>query len=423
MRAEKGDPAVAQFNVRRAELQALIAVESAAVEGLYVHVPFCVHKCHYCDFYSIVEHPDRLDARQIALTDRLIEESTVLFAGRETNIKTIFLGGGTPTLLAAGLWGRLLGAWRELGVLRGVREFTVEANPETVTPELCEILAGGGVNRMSMGAQTFQSPLLKVLERWHDPASVGRAFGYARAAGIGNLNLDLIFAIPGQTFETLSLDLEAALELSSDHISCYNLTYEPNTAMTQRLKAGEFRRLDESLEREMFERVMETLAGAGFEHYEISNWARMGPGQPAGGFGGELSGLPPGHRRCEHNLLYWRNGNWVGIGPSAASHYRGRRWKNAPHLGRYLDSPEGPPITDFEHLDAPRRVGEQLMMGLRLREGVSVEWVEAVLGPEDVRRGEIAYCERIGVLERSEGRLRLSRAGLFVADSVLARLL
>lgn len=366
-----------------------------AVEALYVHVPFCFHKCHYCDFYSLVDQQDR----QATFTDRLIDEMRCAAERSPLTPRTIFVGGGTPTLLRIELWQRLLAAMRDLQLVNGIEEFTVEANPETVTAELLDVLVAGGVNRISIGAQSSNHALLKTLERWHDPSNVSRAVRLARAAGLSNINLDHIFAIPGQTMAMLDADIDTALALDVEHLSYYGLTYEPNTAMTQRLKQGQFQPLDESLERDMYARVMEQLAAGGYEHYEISNWAKPG-------------------RRCAHNLIYWRSGNWLGVGPSAASHLDGRRWKNAPHLGRYL-AESTPSITDEERLSPDQRLGERLMMGLRLREGVAL----SIVPEDDPRRAAIDELADIGMLTREQDRLRLTGRGLFVADAVMARLL
>lgn len=379
--------------------------------GVYLHIPFCFHKCHYCDFYSIVEDDE---ARQSDFTDRLIQELRLRASQFRLRPRAIFAGGGTPTYLKPHLWDRLLAAMHALLPMHGVREFTVEANPETVTPELMQRLVAAGVNRVSIGAQSFHPHLLKTLERWHDPAAVPKAVQLIREAGISNINLDLIFAIPGQTLDTLRADLDAALALEPQHLSCYGLTYEPNTAMTQRLKMGQVDATDEETERQMYALVLGTLDAAGFEQYEVSNWARRGTDD----------------RRCQHNLLYWHNENWIGIGAAAASHVDGHRWKNQPHLGKYLasgsvstDDPGEPPITDYEHLPEARRLGEQLMLGLRLREGIAEDWLEAHLPLRDARRGMIVELKQIGMLESVAGRLRLTQRGLFVADAVIARLL
>lgn len=371
-----------------------------------MHVPFCFHKCHYCDFYSLVESPGT--DRQEVFTDRLIEEMRRRAGQVTLRPVTIFVGGGTPTLLRVGLWQRLLDEMKSLGLLDAVCEFTVEANPETVTPELAAVLVAGGVNRVSLGAQSFHPLLLKALERWHAPASVAKAVGTFRAAGVTNINLDLIFAIPGQTMETLDSDIDAALAIGPDHLSYYGLTYEPNTALTRRLKMGQVSQVEEDAESGMFARVIGRLEGAGFEQYEVSNWSRISAGA---------------ERRCAHNLVYWRNENWLGVGPAAASHVEGHRWKNKPHLGQYLDGRPVPPVVDVESLPEERRVGEELMLRLRLREGVADGWLRARLGAGDARWQTLEELISIGVLERAAGGIRLTRRGLFVADAVIAQLL
>ena len=389
------------------------------VRGLYLHIPFCFHKCHYCDFYSIVDDRDR----QAVFVDRMIDEMAALgplIRGVEGPIETIFTGGGTPTLLAAPLWVKLIEALRRHFDVSGVAEFTVEANPETVTAELLDVLVDGGVNRMSVGCQSFDPRHLKTLERWHDPRNVERAVQLARAAGITNLNLDLIFAIPGQTLADWQSDLERALALGPMHLSCYSLMYEPNTAITKKLEMGMLEACDEDLEAAMYEHTIDRLREAGFEHYEISNWALTpSPSQGEGRGEGHLSSRRAA--RCRHNMLYWLNENWLAVGPSASGHVNGVRWKNLPHLGRYLASTGGSPIQDVEQLDPGASIGEQLMLRLRLIEGVELDWLEPRMTPE--RAAAIERHTAAGLLEQTTTHLRLTRRGLLLADDVIADLL
>ena len=394
-----------------AQIERLIVKNPPA--GLYMHIPFCFHKCHYCDFYSIAEPLGEANDRQAVFCDRLIDELTWRSGWLAPGPVTIFAGGGTPTYMRVDLWQRLLRAMRRLGLLDRVEEFTVEANPETVTPPLAQVLAQGGVNRVSIGCQSFDPGLLKTLERWHDPQSVARAVAHFRQAGISNINLDLIHAIPGQTLEMVDADLDAALALGPVHVSHYALTYEPNTAMTQRLRQGQFTPVDDELARGMYQRIMDRLATEGFEHYEISNWSRRS----------EVGGAEPCTNRCRHNMLYWSNGNWLGVGPAAASHVAGHRWKNDPHLGRYLDARPQPAIVDHENLSSSRRPGEQIMLRLRLRQGITLEWIDANLADNDARLEVIDQMIGAGLLEKTQTHLRLTRPGLFVADAVISRLL
>lgn len=378
-------------------------IRDYAVSSFYLHVPFCFHKCHYCDFYSIVDSRDR----QKVFTDRLIAELHA--AGEATTIvaaETIFIGGGTPTLLAAEHWRPLLQAISECLRPQLECEFTVEANPETVTPELARVLSAGGVNRVSIGAQSFHPAHLKTLERWHDPDNVGRSVERFRDVGIEAINLDLIFAIPGQTLDEWLADLNRAIELGPTHISCYGLTYEPNTPMTAKLRMGRFEPAEQELEAAMYRSTCELLARAGYEHYEISAWAK------------------PGYR-CRHNLAYWSNANWWPFGPSASGHVNGVRWKNVPRLGSYLESTDLPPVLDLECVDDDAQVGEALMLGLRLIDGITREALQQLLkrgtrGPE--RRAAIERHIKTGLLQQSDDRVRFTQDGLLMADSVLADL-
>jgi oxygen-independent coproporphyrinogen-3 oxidase len=377
-----------------------------AARSLYLHVPFCFHKCHYCDFYSLVDTRDR----QEAFVSRLERELAALapFAGG-LPLKTIFIGGGTPSLLRVDLWRRVLAALGreyDLSVMgRGEGEFTVECNPETVSAELMGVLAAGGVNRVSVGAQSFEARHLKTLERWHDPENVERAVGLAQAAGIPRQSIDLIFGIPGQSLEDWRADLHRALALGTTHLSCYNLTYEPNTAMTARLKRGEFRAADEDLELQMYAATLEMLRAAGLDRYEVSNYAT--PGDEA-----------------RHNLAYWRQDPWLAAGPSASGHYAGHRWKNTPRLDDYLEIDDRgfAPIAEHEVPDRRRALRERVMTGLRLREGVEgvIAEAESLDGPK-----ARASLSRLAARHSASGHLRivgdrwaLSDAGILIADGI-----
>ncbi len=379
------------------------------VDGLYIHVPFCFHKCLYCDFYSIVDSHDR----QAAFVRRLIDEMHAWARLGPSPLRTIFIGGGTPTLLPVDRWANLLAALAEAFDLAALEEFTVEANPETVTGDLLATLTGGGVNRLSLGAQSFNPAHLRTLERRHAPDRVAKAVVLSRAAGIANVNLDLIYAIPNQTLSEWRDDLDTALAMGPTHLSCYALTYEPHTPLTIKAERGEVRRADENLEAAMFELTLDHLTEAGFEHYEVSNFARRCDLKSS------ISNHPS--HRCRHNLLYWRNANWLALGPGASGHLNGLRWKNAARLDDYLASAGGAPLADVEQLDERASIGEQLMMRLRLVDGVALGWIH-----ESLDRERLETVERLveqGLLERTATALRLTRRGLIVADAVVGELL
>jgi len=382
----------------------------ADTRGLYIHVPFCFHKCHYCDFYSFVDSRDR----QAPFTDALIRQLETQ-APHAAPLRTIFVGGGTPSLLRTDLWERLLRALDEHYELSELEEFTVECNPETVTDELMGLFAegvgGARVSRVSVGAQSFDPAMLKALERWHEPENVARSVELAQKAGIGRRSVDLIYAIPGQTLEGVREDLRRATSLPIDHVSAYALTYEPNTAMTKRLERGRFEPADEDLEAEMFDLVHETLAESGFERYEVSNFARA----PAS--------------RSRHNLAYWRQEGWLAAGPSASGHHLGARWKNVPRLTDWMEAcaVDGHcPVIDHETADPKRALAERLMTGLRLSEGVpEVEVLaraEAIGARASFEKALGPHVER-GWATRADNVIRLTDAGMRHADGVASDLI
>jgi len=376
---------------------------------LYIHIPFCFHKCHYCDFYSLVDTRDR----QQPFTDRLCKELAALAPLTQNHpLRTIFIGGGTPTLLQPTLWKQLLRTLDDHFNLSEIHangaEFSVECNPETASPELFDILRAGGVNRLSMGAQSFNPRHLKTLERWHDPASVPRAVTLAQAAGIKRTSIDLIFAIPGQTLPEWDADLTAALTLGTTHLSCYALTYEPNTAMTARLKRGDFTPTDDDLEADMYEHTVKRCADAGLDRYEVSNFAA------------------PGHE-CAHNLAYWNQASWLAAGPSASSHLLdpqggGWRWKNQPRLDDYLHQSDNghPRAIDLEPPDPNRLLSEQLMTAVRLRAGIDLDQLlETADEPTTTAVRRIAADQLArGYLQENDNRLRPTDSGFLVADGL-----
>lgn len=393
------------------EIVRVCAESGKNVRSLYVHIPFCYHKCHYCDFYSIVD-----DSRHEVFVSRLVRELEAISEAASAGLmETVFFGGGTPTLLSPELWRPILRTLRErfgIGDSGATdAEFTVECNPETASPELFALLKSGGVNRVSFGAQSFDPRHLKTLERWHDPESVARAVELARAAGISRINIDLIACVPGQTLEEHVRDIENALSLGVRHVSCYTLTYEPNTAMTVRLRRGEFQKASEDAELEMMAATREVLANAGLDRYEVSNFAQPG-------------------EECAHNMVYWRCGDWLAAGPSAAGHVGGWRWKNMPRLGDYLacDDRGFAPAIELEPPDPARLVREKIMLGLRLREGLDesalLRDAEAALADsaENLRRDMVRFASE-GLLTCDSGRVRLTDAGVLLCDAVASELM
>jgi oxygen-independent coproporphyrinogen-3 oxidase len=385
----------------------LTSLPAEPVDGLYVHVPFCAHKCHYCDFYSITRQGED---RMTRFVDRMLAEADVWITSlpHPPRPKTVFFGGGTPTLLPVDQMARLLEGLRNRIDLSAVEEWTVEANPATVTNEYCRMLRSHGVDRLSFGAQSFDTTELTTLERHHDPADVGRSVVVARQAGFERLNVDLIYAIPGQDRHSWARSLDRAIELGTTHLSCYALTYEPNTPMAVKKRLGMVVATDESVEIEMMRYTRTRLGEACIGAYEISNYAT--PGQ-----------------ECRHNLMYWTGGNYMALGPSGSSHVGGVRWKNRPHLGEWeqaIDSGELPAI-DVERLSTATRRGELAMLMLRLSGGLNFDAFAARAGA-DARR---LFCDTIdrftsvGLLELTSESVRLADQGLSVADALAAEFL
>ena len=374
-------------------------------DGLYVHIPFCFHKCHYCDFYSITRQtPERMSR----FVDLLLAEARSWADGPPIRPRTVFFGGGTPSLLPLEQMGRLLIGLRECVDFSSVTEWTLEANPATVTPEYCAMLREQGIDRLSFGAQSFNRAELATLERRHDPEDVPRSVEIARAAGFSRLNVDLIYAVPGQDLASWMLSLESAITLGTPHLSCYGLTYESNTPMAVRKRLGQFRAVDESIELEMLHATRRRLAAHGMRAYEISNYARTG-------------------EECRHNLLYWNGGNYLGLGPSAASHMEGTRWRNRPHLGEWENAvaEQSLPATDVEHLSPRQRAGELAMLQLRLSAGVAILDFEARTGlvATAVFAEQIEKLRRLGLIACDPEGFRLTERGLNVADAVASEFL
>jgi oxygen-independent coproporphyrinogen-3 oxidase len=370
----------------------------------YVHIPFCAHKCGYCDFASLAG-ADHMADRYLDALGREIETAT---GGEPQPVDTIFIGGGTPTRLDADQLTRLLAMVGRAFPITPGGEWTVEANPGTLDAAKADALAQGGVNRVSLGAQSFQPELLRALERNHAPEEVGRALELVRPR-FERWSIDLIFGVPGSTPENWRYDLETALDLGPDHLSCYGLVYEKGTALWKQWNAGEVQSVDEEAERSMYEFTIERLAREGLAMYEISNFAR------------------PGHE-SRHNLVYWSNDAYFGVGLGAARYVRGVRSTNTRDLPAYLRRLDagldatGP----TETLDPKARARETSVLMLRrtivgldrddfaTRTGFDLD---TLLG-EPVRRHVAG-----GLLEDDGCRVRFTREGLFLADTVLCDLL
>ena len=373
------------------------------VTSLYVHVPFCAHKCEYCAFYSEAAAGETVN-RYVA---SLIREMEVV--AREVRPRTVFFGGGTPSLLNLRQWEQILAAMERFDLL-GAPEWTVECNPATVSPDKARLLRAAGVNRISMGVQSLDEALLDRLGRVHSRDMVFGSFDILRRAGFENINLDLMFAIPGQTMDVWRQTLAEALALGSEHLSCYEVIYEEDTPLYAQLQAGRFE-VDEQLACAMYEELLEVAASRGFHQYEIANFARHSSGSP--------SEVPD--RACRHNINYWRGGSYHGLGPSAAGCVRGVRTKNWSSTLLYCQQLEqGRRAVEWTEQLAPlARAGETAAFGLRMNAGWAFEQFRQTTG-FDLREEWPAELNRLeeqgwGCLEKD--RFRLTRQGLRFADA------
>jgi oxygen-independent coproporphyrinogen-3 oxidase len=379
--------------------------------GVYLHVPFCSVRCGYCDFntYTAAElggGASRAAYARTAVGEIDLAARVLARAGLpERPVSTVFIGGGTPTLLPAADLALLLGAVRDRFGLAAGAEVTVEANPDSVTPESLAELAAGGVTRVSFGMQSQVRHVLAVLDRTHDPLRVPDVVGWARDAGLA-VSLDLIYGTPGESLADWRRSVEAALACGPDHLSAYALVVEDGTRLAARVRRGEVPAPDDDDQADKYELIDDLASAAGFGWYEVSNWARTPDAA------------------CRHNLGYWRGDDWWGIGPGAHSHVGGVRWWNVRHPSGYaqrLDAGQSPG-QGREVLDAGQRHSEQVLLRSRLREGLPLKDVGLAGDPLELLRDVLAD----GLVEpepAERGVVVLTRRGRLLADTVVRALL
>ena len=372
--------------------------------GVYVHVPFCATRCGYCDFNTYTPGElgsssslsSWLDAvrRELDLAARVL--------GKPVPADTVFVGGGTPSLLGAGGLAAVLNAIRRsLGLAPGA-EVTTEANPESTAPEFFAGIAAAGYTRVSLGMQSAAPHVLAVLDRVHTPGRPVAAATQARAAGIGQVSLDLICGTPGETSDDLAASLDAVLTAGVDHVSAYALVVEAGTALARRVAHGELPGPDDDVLAERYEQIDTALSTAGLRWYEVSNWATSA------------------ESRCRHNLGYWAGGNWWGAGPGAHSHVGGVRWWNSKHPARYAAALQVgcSPAAGREVLSSEERHTERVMLGLRLAAGLPLD----VLDASGRAAADRAVTDGLATLTLGD-RLVLTRRGRLLADAVVRDLL
>jgi oxygen-independent coproporphyrinogen-3 oxidase len=371
--------------------------------GLYIHVPLCVSRCRYCDFYKMT--PDEWDNVPLFL-DSLETELSRL--SDDFAPETVFIGGGTPTALSAEHYSILLAAVRRQIDLSKVIEFSSEANPGTLTEEKLDAMKAGGINRVSIGVQSFNPQALKLLGRIHSADQAIESFRRLRAAGFDNVNIDLIQSIPGMSPAEVLEDARKGIELGPEHISYYNLIYEPGTLMTRDRDAGRIFPPGDDDEADNYYAVKALLEHARYSQYEISNFSKAG-------------------KACQHNVLYWQGGEYFGCGPSAHSHWKGGRFGNLPDLSLYCERMTAgeKPFDEVEVLTPEDKARETLVMWLRMTGGVDRMAFEDVTGFRiaDLCGGTLFSLEEEGLLLQTPEHVALTAQALFICNSVFSELL
>ena len=367
----------------------------AKPSSAYVHIPFCTQICYYCDFSKVFIKNQPVDA----YLEHLIQETRSYEIGK---LRTLYIGGGTPTALSAQQLAYLLTELPKVMDLSEVEEFTIEANPGDLDPDKIAVLKESQVNRVSLGVQTFDNKMLKKIGRSHKEQDIYDNIRHLKQAGFDNISIDLIYALPGQTMDQVKENVAKAIDLDIPHMSLYSLILENHTVFMNRMRRGKLPLPKEELEAEMFEYIIEELEKAGFEHYEISNFSKPG-------------------FESRHNLVYWDNAEYYGLGAGASGYVDGIRYKNHGPIRHYLEAVEaGKARITEEHLTLEEKMEEELFLGLRKKTGVSKARFEEKFGISfDQRYGQVvASLTEQGLLVPDDKQVRMTKRGLFLGDTV-----
>jgi putative coproporphyrinogen dehydrogenase len=367
----------------------------AKPSSAYVHIPFCTQICYYCDFSKVFIKNQPVDA----YLEHLIQETRSYEIGK---LRTLYIGGGTPTALSAQQLAYLLTELPKVMDLSEVEEFTIEANPGDLDPDKIAVLKDSQVNRVSLGVQTFDNKMLKKIGRSHQEQDIYDNICHLKQAGFDNISIDLIYALPGQTMDQVKENVAKAINLDIPHMSLYSLILENHTVFMNRMRRGKLPLPKEELEAEMFEYIIEELEKAGFEHYEISNFSKPG-------------------FESRHNLVYWDNAEYYGLGAGASGYVDGIRYKNHGPIRHYLEAVEaGKARITEEHLTLEEKMEEELFLGLRKKTGVSKARFEEKFGVSfDQRYGQVvASLTEQGLLVPDDKQIRMTKRGLFLGDIV-----
>lgn len=373
--------------------------------GVYVHIPFCESRCSYCDFFSTLQLEQAgADYVKAVIAEALLRRGEL----RGEAVHTLYLGGGTPSQLPLPLLSRLVAGLGECFDLSGVEEFTVEANPDDVTREWCEGMASLGVNRVSMGVQSFEDGILRLIGRRHTAQQAVEAVGRLRAAGVSNISIDLIFGLPGQTLASWTESVQQALALQPQHISAYGLTYEEGTRLWHQRERGEVIEVPEEQCLEMYRILVSLLEGAGYEHYEISNFAL------------------PGYQ-SRHNSSYWNDTPYLGLGAAAHSYDGEVRRSNPANLQEYIDKvTAGKLAFEQEELTQMERYDERVMLGLRTARGVDADRLRHDFGEtawQHFIREAKPHIAAGHMRVTEDDRYVLTRDGIMLSDSIIRDLM
>lgn len=369
--------------------------------GLYLHLPFCISKCPYCDFNSYqLKEDNQISSYISALYQEITTYSKKL---KKSNIKTIYLGGGTPTILSGVQIYDILEFCKSKFTIDKDAEITIEANPGTLDGEKIKLLIESGINRLSLGAQSFNNLFLKKLGRIHNTQDIIDSYYLARKEGFNNINIDIMFALPDQTTEDLQVTLKKAVSLKPDHLSLYNLTIKPGTEYYKKYKKGKLKLPTEDEEFDMYNWAIKFLEESGFEHYEIANFARP-------------------YKRSMHNLIYWQNKPYLGIGAGAYSFIKGYRYMNYESPARYVkEMMSGKlPVDNGEKLSLRKRMIETIILGLRTKDGVGYKKFKTRFGVNlnDIFFKQVNKLVNLALLEKGDCKIKLTKKGIFLANTV-----
>ena len=365
--------------------------------GLYIHIPFCASRCIYCGFYSTTM--ENMKQRYI---DAICKEINSYYNDKTTaaSWQTIYLGGGTPSQLTES---QLRQIFETIGTPASNIEITMECNPDDITEEFANVISSLPINRISMGAQTFSDTRLQFLHRRHNADEVKTAVSRLRKAGIKNISVDLMFGFPNETIEDWQADIQAALSLNVEHLSAYSLMYEEGTTLFRLLEQGKIQEIDDELSLKMYDTLVNTLTDAGYEHYEISNFAKKG-------------------YRSRHNSSYWNNTPYIGIGAAAHSFNGRKRWWNISDIKKYCEGIENNnPEREIEIIDANTHYNDLITTALRTRDGLDITMLSQ--NQQDYLLKNAQHLINEGLLKLDNKKLSLTRQGIYISDSIMSDLI